>query len=81
MEEILSGRSHGKAGIGSYELALTGLRLVWTVRPFDGLACHPTRRPEVFCWNDLRKWSRQVRVLMRPADHEGKACGRRFKLL
>ena len=24
---------------------------------------------------------RQVRVLMRLADHEGKACGRRFKLL
>jgi hypothetical protein len=57
-----------------------GLRPVLDSAPFDGLACHPTRHPEVFCWNDLRKWSRQVRVLMRPADHEGKACGRRFKL-
>jgi len=27
----------------------------------------------------LRKSSRQVRVLMRRADHEGKACERRFK--
>jgi hypothetical protein len=35
--------------------------------------------PEVFWRNDLRKIVPPVSVLMRPADHEGKACERRFK--